>query len=67
MIITQVLRERNPEAFRLLSETIVRFRDVGKDYRKFNKLNQTTFFVYARLYINNILKIAPSYSSYVQS
>lgn len=41
-----VLKERNPEAHKLLSETVLRFRDIGSDFRKFNKLNRNPIFVY---------------------
>jgi len=39
-----LLKKRNPEAHKLLSTTVMGFRDIGEDYRKFNKLHKTTFF-----------------------
>jgi len=41
----QLLKEREPQSFDVLKNTVVRFRDVGSDYRKFNKLNKMPFFV----------------------
>ncbi len=37
-----LLRRRNPEAYRILSETVVAFRDVGPHY---DKVNRSTFLV----------------------
>ena len=36
------LKQVDPEAYRVLSETLVGFRDIGEDFRKFDKLNWAT-------------------------
>lgn len=41
----EILKKTNPEAFKIMDETVIRFRDIGQDYTKFNKLNITKFFV----------------------
>ena len=41
----EILKEKDPEAYNLLSRTVTQFRDIGKDYREFNKLNSSTFIV----------------------
>jgi len=45
----EIIKEKNPEAFNILRTTVLQFRDVGSDYRKFNKLNQMPIFVYGQL------------------
>ncbi len=42
----ETLRASNPAAHHILSNTMLNFRDVGTDYRKFNKLNQMPIFVH---------------------
>lgn len=41
----EILKEKDPDAYKRLSDTVVQFRDIGSDYRKFNKLNKMPFFV----------------------
>ena len=41
----KILRETDPTSYDILCRTILRFRDVGSDYTKFNKLNKMPIFV----------------------
>ena len=35
-----VLRDKHPEAFKLLTETVFQWRDIGTDYTKFYNVNR---------------------------
>jgi len=41
-----LLRRNHPEMYKLLSETITSFRDVGKDYTTFDKITQLPFLIH---------------------
>ncbi len=43
-----LLRRRNPEAYRILSETVVAFRDVGPHYDKVNRSTSLVLDHFAR-------------------
>ena len=39
------LKEKQPDMYKLLAETITSFRDVGTDYTKFDKITEFPFLV----------------------
>ncbi len=41
-----ILKEKSPGAYDLLSTTAMNFRDIGSDFKDFDKLNRTSIFVH---------------------